>query len=54
MGENGVVLEHHAHVPLVGGNAVDDLAVNPDFTALNGIESYNHAQQGGFPASGGP
>ena len=54
VGENGVVLEYHAHISLVGGDVVDDLAVNLDFAALNGIESYNHAQQGGFAASGRP
>ena len=54
VGENGVVLEYHAHIPLVGGDVVDDLAVNLDFAALNGIESYNHAQQSGFAASGRP
>ena len=53
VGENGVVLEHHADVPLVGGHVVDPLVAEIEVAALDGVEARNHAQQGGFAAAGG-
>ena len=52
VGEHGVVLEHHAHVALVGGDVVDHLVVHADLAAFNGVEADDHAQQRGFAAAG--
>ena len=52
MRENGVILENHADVALVRRNIVDDLAVESDGAALDGVKARNHAQQGRFAAAG--
>ena len=54
VGENGVVLEHHADVALAGLLVVDALLVEIEVAALNGIEARDHAQQRGLAAAGGP
>ena len=53
MGEYGVILEHHADVPLVGGQGVDHLFVKADLAPIHRIEAGDHAQQGGFSTAGG-
>ena len=53
VGENRVVLEHHADVPLVGGHVVDPLVTKVEVTALDGVEAGDHPQQRGFAAAGG-
>ena len=53
MGEDGIVLEHHADIPLVGGNIVDPLFTEIEIAALNGIETGNHPQKRGLAAAGG-
>ena len=53
MREHRVILEHHAHVALIGGDAVYHLAVHADFARFDGVKADNHAQQRGFAAAGG-
>ena len=53
VGEDGVALEHHADVALVGGHVVDDLVAEGDGAALDGVEARDHAKQRGFAAAGG-
>ena len=53
VGEDCIVLEYHAHVPLVGGDVVDDLAVNLNLAAFNGVKADDHAQQRGLAAARG-
>ena len=53
MGENGIVLEHHADVPLAGVFIVDPLFVEIKVAALNGVKAGDHTEQGGFAAAGG-
>ena len=45
MRENRIALEHHADVALVRRDVVDDLVVEADLAALDGVESGNHAQE---------
>ena len=52
--EYRIVLEHHADVPLVGGDIVYDAVVDPERAAFDGVESDDHAQQRRFAAAGGP
>ena len=54
MGENGIALEHHADVPFLGRNIVDDLAVKFDAPPFDTVKPGNHAQQSGLAASGWP
>ena len=50
--ENGVVLEDHADVALMGRNVVDDLVAKEKLAAFYGIEACNHSQQRCFAAAG--
>ena len=52
MGENGVILEHHADVALCGVEIVDELVVEVEVAALDGIEAGDHPQQRGLAAAG--
>ena len=54
MGEDGVVLEHHADISLMGFQIVDDLVVEADFPAIHAVKPCYHPEQGGLAASGGP
>ena len=54
MGENGVILEHHADVALCGVEIVDELVVEVEVAALDGIEAGDHPQQRGLAAAGRP
>ncbi len=53
MGENGVVLEHHADIPLVGIQVVDYPVIKANLPAIYRIESCNHTKQSCLAASGG-
>ena len=53
MGEDGIALEHHADVALVGGQVVDDLIAKGNGAAFDGVKARNHAQQRSFAAAGG-
>ena len=48
-----VVLEHHRHVPVLGGQVGDVLVVDEDAPVIDLFEAREHAQGGGFAASGG-
>jgi hypothetical protein len=48
MREQGVVLEHHAEVPLVRRRAVDLLAVEQDVAGGRRLEAGQHHQRGGL------
>ena len=54
MWEDGIVLEHHTDITLVGFQIVDDLVIETDFAAVHTVESRDHAQQGGLAAAGRP
>ena len=49
--EDGIVLEDHADVALVGRDVVDDLAVEGDRAAFDGVEAGHLAQKGRFAAA---
>ena len=51
--KDGIVLEDHADVALVGRDVVDDPSVEGDGAALDGVEAGDHAQQRGLAAAGG-
>ena len=53
VGEDGVVLEDHANVALVGGNIVDPLFAKVKIAALDGVKTGDHPQKRGFAAAGG-
>ena len=54
MREDRIVLENHAHVPLVCRDFVDNFIINANFTGLDGIESDDHPKQGCLSAAGWP
>ena len=54
MGENGIVLEHHADIPFVGLQVIDNLVVKADFSAVHAVKTRYHSKQRGLAASGGP
>ena len=51
--EYRIILEHHADVPFVGGDIVDDAVVDLERTAFDGVESDDHAEKRCFAAAGG-
>ena len=51
--EEGVVLEDHGDVPLLGVHIVHELAVDIQLPVGNFLQPRDHAQRGGFPAAGG-
>ena len=53
VGKNGVVLEHHADIPLMGGNVVDALFSEIEIAAFNGVKTGDHTQKCGLAAAGG-
>ena len=53
MGQQGVALEHHGGVPLVGGQCVDGLAAQVDFSLVRAFKARDHPQGCGFAAAGG-
>lgn len=38
MGENGIILEHHADIPFVGLQVIDNLVVKADFSAVHAVK----------------
>ena len=54
MGEDRIVLEHHADVSLGGIQIVDTAVVEVEIAALDAVEASDHAQQSGFTAAGRP
>src|SRR5271169_1522618 len=48
-----VVLEHHGDVAFHGFEIVDATLADADLAGGDGLEAGDHAQQGGFAASGG-
>ena len=53
MGQQGVALEHHGRIPLVGSQGVDRLVPQIDFPFIGAFKAGDHAQRGGFAAAGG-
>ena len=53
VGEDGVVLEHHADVALGGVQVVDAVVVEVEVAALDAVKAGDHPQQGGLAAAGG-
>ena len=52
MREQGVALEHHGGVALVGGQGIDGFAAQIDFALVRAFESCHHAQGCGLTAAG--
>ena len=53
VGVQGVVLENHRNIPVLGRNVVHQLAVDIQFTAGDLLQAGDHPQGGGFTAAGG-
>jgi hypothetical protein len=53
VGVEGIVLEHHGHVPVLGGDVVDDAVSDADRARCDFLQPGHHAQNGGFAAAGG-
>ncbi|PTX59649.1 hypothetical protein C8P63_11184 [Melghirimyces profundicolus] len=53
MGIQGVALEHHGDVPILGGNVVDQPVTDVQLPFRNFFQSGDHPKGGGFPATGG-
>ena len=51
--QQGVALEHHGGVALVGGELVDGLAAQVDLALVRALEAGDHAQDRGLAAAGG-
>ncbi|MNH47454.1 hypothetical protein D3C79_1106940 [compost metagenome] len=53
MRKQGVLLEHHADVACVGGDAGDRAAVDQDLAAGHVLEAGEHHQASGLAGAGG-
>ena len=53
MGVQGVVLEDHGDVSVLGGHIVHELAVNVQLALGNFLQAGHHTQGGGLAAAGG-
>jgi hypothetical protein len=53
VGVQGVVLEDHGDVAVLGGDVVDDAAGDADDAGGDVFEAGDHAEGGGFSAAGG-
>jgi len=53
MGEKGVILEHHARVPPVGGKVRNIVAVEEDPPLRRMVKAGDHPKDGRFSASAG-
>jgi hypothetical protein len=49
----GVVLEDHRDVAVLGGHVVDEAIADPDLATGGLFEAGDHAQRSGFAATGG-
>ena len=54
VGIEGVVLEDHGDVPVLGGHVVHQTAADIDLPVSDGLQPRHHPQGGGFSAAGGP
>ena len=54
VGEQRIALKHHGGIALVGGEGVDGLLPQVDFTLVRAFKAGNHPQGGGFAAARGP
>ena len=52
MGKDGVILEYHADIPLVGLHVIDYLVIKADLPAIHRIEACDHTQQSRLTTSG--
>jgi len=53
MGVQGVVLEDHGYIPVLGGHVVHQLAVDIQLALAYLLQAGHHAQGGGLAAAGG-
>ena len=53
VGIQGVVLEHHGDVPILGGHVVHELAVDVQLARADLLQTGDHPQGGGLAAAGG-
>ena len=53
VGIQGVVLEHHGDVPILGGHVVDQPVADVQLAAGDLLQTGNHPQCGGLAAAGG-
>ena len=53
VGVQGVVLEHHGDVPVLGGHIVHQLAADVQLAAGDLLQTGHHPQGGGLAAAGG-
>ena len=53
MGIQGVALEHHGDIAVLGGDVVHQLAVDVQLAAGDLLQAGHHAQGGGLAAAGG-
>ena len=54
MGVQGVVLEDHGDVPILGLYIVHELVADVQLTIADLLQTGDHAQGGGLAAAGGP
>ena len=53
MGVQGVVLEHHGDIPILGLHVVHQLVADPQLAGGNVLQTGDHPQGGGLAAAGG-
>ena len=53
MGIEGITLEYHGDVPVLGLHIVDQLPVDIELTPGDLLQTGHHPQSGGFSAAGG-
>ena len=53
MGIQGVALEHHGDVPILGLHVVHQLVADPQFAGGDVLQTGDHTQGGGLAAAGG-
>ena len=53
MGVQGVILEHHGDIPILGGHIVHQLPADVQLAAGDLLQTGHHPQGGGFAAAGG-
>ena len=53
MGIQGIVLEHHGDITVLGFHIVHQLAVDPQLAAGDILQAGHHPQSGGLAAAGG-
>ena len=54
MGEQGIMLEHHVHIALVGGQLGDFFVIQKNMTRSGRLQTGNHAQYCGLATAGRP